>query len=550
MAGGNCVALRGSGFQPRADMIPSPILLRLAGVALLLFPGALCAADLYLTPTGAGKKDGSNWENALAQGALNETLNERMKPGDRLMLGGGTYPDALLKVATGGAPGKPKAIIGVDRGAGLPLFSSNWSVDHPDKGPTCISLEPGVSHVTMQHLRIKGYCFGVKAHVSPAAPRTHLAFDDVDVEQQRHGYYLSDCDDLLIENCDLKRYSKHGFRFDQGCDRVAVRKCTADCSEGDEVWETKTEIFPFGFTVNDGGAPNTKLTFEDCVTRNNRKSNQGSIKYTNGDGFVVEANSQEVTFTRCRAFRNQDGGFDLKVAGVRLTNCIATGHRRDFRIWHSGTLTNCFAGWSTTGLWCKEGSVTADHCTFHQHKNSAVEVEDKATAPVVLADCLVSSVAASPKIEAGKTQAELKNTAEVGWDGHSDGSGDVSESRVSLDAKVERTMKPQERYVIIDALSDAQIEQLHVLYQGEWWTTGRTLADVREMMAHCDFIFGVVERDSPELVGFARVLTDHPSRASGGGTGDVSDGNDHGASGDFAGADCGAVLPAGTRGVL
>jgi hypothetical protein len=263
--------------------------------------------------------------------------------------------------------------------------------------------------VTVQHLRIKGYCFGVRAAVSPQAARTHLTFDDVDVEQQRHGYYLSHCDDLVLENCDLKRYSKHGFRFDQGCDRVTVRNCTADCSEGDEAWETKTEVFPFGFTANDGGAPNTKLTFEDCVAKNNRKSNQ-KVKYTNGDGFVIEGNSQEVTFTRCRALRNQDGGFDLKVAGVRLTDCMATGHRRDFRIWHSGTLTNCFAGWSTTGLWTKQGSVTAERCTFHEHKNSAVEVEDKATGPVVLTNCVVSSSAAAPKVEAGKVQVELKNT--------------------------------------------------------------------------------------------------------------------------------------------
>lgn len=383
---------------------------RLTFILLAISAASLSAADFYLTPAGAGKKDGTNWENAFAQASLNEAVNDRMKAGDRLMLGGGAYPNGSLKLVTGGAPGKPKSIIGVDRGAGLPVFASNWTVEKADKGPTCISLEPGVSHVTLQHLRIKNYCFGVRGGVSEAAPRSHLTFDDVDVEQQRHGYYLSHCDDLVFENCDLKRYSKHGFRLDQGCNRVAFRKCTADCSEGDLEWETKTELFPFGFTVNDGGAPSTKITFEDCVAKNNRKSNQGSLKYTNGDGFVVEGNTQDVTFTRCRAFRNQDGGFDLKVDGVKLTDCVATGQRRNFRIWRTGTLTNCFAGWSSAGLWCKDGGVTATRCTFHEHQKAAIEADDKAVHPIVLIDCLISAAAPSPKVAAGPKILEQEET--------------------------------------------------------------------------------------------------------------------------------------------
>ncbi|HEV7406110.1 MAG TPA: right-handed parallel beta-helix repeat-containing protein [Chthoniobacteraceae bacterium] len=401
--------------------------LRGVATALALSAGALSAADLYLTPDGAGKKDGSSWENALAQASLNDAVNDRLKAGDRLMLGGGAYPNGSLKLATGGAPGKPKSIIGVDRGAGLPVFTSSWTVDKPDKGAACIALEPGASHFVVRHLRIKHYCFGVRAGVSAETPRSDLTFDDVDVEQQRHGYYLSHCDELTIENCDLKRYSKHGFRLDQGCNRVAFRNCTADCSEADLDWETKTELFPFGFTVNDAGAPSTKITFEDCVAKNNRKSNQGALKYTNGDGFVVEGNTQDVTFTRCRSFRNQDGGFDLKVNGVQLTDCVSTGNRRAFRIWRTGTLTNCFGGWSTAGLWCKEGGVTATRCTFHENQKAAVELDDKAGAPVVLVDCLIS---AAPKVELGPKLVELKETvvapagkppgyakADPAWDG-------------------------------------------------------------------------------------------------------------------------------------
>ena len=65
----------------------------------------------------------------------------------------------------------------------------------------------------------------------------------------------------------------------------------------------------------------------------------------------------------------------------------------------------------------------------------------------------------------------------------------------------------------IDRLSEAQIEDLHRLYQNEWWTKGRTLDDVRRMLAHSDVLFGFCERDSKRLVAFARVLTDYVYKA-------------------------------------
>ena len=59
----------------------------------------------------------------------------------------------------------------------------------------------------------------------------------------------------------------------------------------------------------------------------------------------------------------------------------------------------------------------------------------------------------------------------------------------------------------IDSLSDEQVRQLHELYQHEWWTAGRTLADVQTMLQHSDLVIGLLNGDG-DLVGFARVLTD------------------------------------------
>jgi ribosomal protein S18 acetylase RimI-like enzyme len=62
--------------------------------------------------------------------------------------------------------------------------------------------------------------------------------------------------------------------------------------------------------------------------------------------------------------------------------------------------------------------------------------------------------------------------------------------------------------VQVGALTETQVEQLHALYQLEWWTTGRSLEDVRLVVSSSSLIVGFVESDSGRLVGFCRLLTD------------------------------------------
>ncbi len=61
---------------------------------------------------------------------------------------------------------------------------------------------------------------------------------------------------------------------------------------------------------------------------------------------------------------------------------------------------------------------------------------------------------------------------------------------------------------VINNLNDTQIEKLHLLYQNEWFTKGRSISDVREMLIKTDFIFGFCSSESEELIGFARVISD------------------------------------------
>lgn len=377
---------------------------------LFLLPATLIAKDHYMTPTGSGDRDGRDWDHALAASSISNVVNQNMQSGDRLFLGSGIYRNVKLTISRGGSSQTPNQIIGVDRGDGLPVFESTWSEDNPSKGATAIRIEPGVSHLALSKLRIRQYMTGVK--ISPAAKGrdacSHIVFDDIDIVRVRYGFYLSDVDDLRLDNCRLKRYTKHAFRFEEGCDRVTLRACVADCSEGDPNWETKTELFPFGFTVNKGGAPNTAFVFEDCLATNNLMPLQKN-RYKNGDGFVIEGNTRDVKLIRCRAIRNQDGGFDLKVPGVQMNGCIALKNSRNFRIWSGGGLENCFSGWSGTGLWSNGDSVTANRCTFHQLK-TALLTDDRAKAPVTLTNGLISNTSQTHRKTGGNGGAVIKET--------------------------------------------------------------------------------------------------------------------------------------------
>lgn len=46
------------------------------------------------------------------------------------------------------------------------------------------------------------------------------------------------------------------------------------------------------------------------------------------------------------------------------------------------------------------------------------------------------------------------------------------------------------------------------LFASQWWTAGRTLADVRVMLTASNLVFAAVDRSSGRLLGFARALTD------------------------------------------
>ena len=63
-------------------------------------------------------------------------------------------------------------------------------------------------------------------------------------------------------------------------------------------------------------------------------------------------------------------------------------------------------------------------------------------------------------------------------------------------------------YKLIKVLSEAQLRNLHDLYENEWWSTNRTLKDTKNIVSNSSVIFGIVDQND-SLIAFCRVLTDY-----------------------------------------
>ncbi len=65
---------------------------------------------------------------------------------------------------------------------------------------------------------------------------------------------------------------------------------------------------------------------------------------------------------------------------------------------------------------------------------------------------------------------------------------------------------------VIYEFTEKQIEQLHALYQDEWWSKGRSLEATKRCILGSQLCIGLVDEFN-QLQGFARVVTDFTFKA-------------------------------------
>lgn len=342
---------------------------------------APAGSDQHVTPSGAGDRSGSSWDNARPADELSSAI-EAAGAGHTVLIGSGDYPETTVTLTAGGDEGKPLTIRGVDTGGGLPTFSSNFDKHDPAKtGGLFLQLDPHVGFVTIEDLRLDGF----KTAVQMFGPNRGVRVTNVDVTNAREGFILngnaiadrpdSGSQDIIFKDCDITGYTKRGMRFRGGVHNIEVVNCNAD--SGGEEWAV--ENFPMGFSVEGSESPGIKdhdITFRNCTARNNWHMPEGNA-YWNADGFCAERSTESITYIACGAFGNTDGGWDLKTANAVLIDCVSFDNKRNYRFWsHAETpakLTNCIAGYANrrggsgnpNGIHVAPGGgIIADHMTF------------------------------------------------------------------------------------------------------------------------------------------------------------------------------------------
>lgn len=63
-------------------------------------------------------------------------------------------------------------------------------------------------------------------------------------------------------------------------------------------------------------------------------------------------------------------------------------------------------------------------------------------------------------------------------------------------------------FEVVTDLSHNHVQELHTLYQKEWWTKKRTLADVEHLIAH-SLSIALIEKTTNSLIAYSRVVTDY-----------------------------------------
>lgn len=380
-----------------------------------LLTANLHAADLYITPAGSGDKSGSSWENAATPASVS-SLYDSLKNGSALYFGSGEYDDANFTISGGG---KAKTIAGKDTGGGLPLFKSHLDPRTKKGGKTLFSLARGAGNLHIRDLKLDGYQTAVRF-----SGNHDVTIENVDVTHALDAFWIDGSakttadpgnKNLIFEDCDVKFFVKRAFRVLNGNTNIQFLNCHADAGGADYAFEP----FAIGFHIQGGtkgtDVRDTNITFTNCSAANSYHS--GGAGYWNGDGFASESNSSNLTFTRCIAWGNTDGGWDLKSDNVKLTDCISIQNKRNFRFWGKNlSMVNCLSAFAegnkhVAGLWLKGGTdIALDRCTFWE---STISVEDEsAEKPVklVIKDSLIGQ-AEFPKSKANLL-VEISNSDE------------------------------------------------------------------------------------------------------------------------------------------
>ncbi|MGB7087274.1 MAG: malectin [Phormidesmis sp.] len=314
--------------------------------SLPLGPAALTsgATVRYITPNGAG--DGSSWEQAANIFGL-ESLVAQSAPGDEVWIAGdlGSYNlSSQVGLYSGGTAAAPVYIRGVaSQGGGndTPLFVGNraegWTPGAAD-GNEIFRLLNGANYLHFSNIDFKNVGNGA---FRLGGNLTGITLEDMQANNVRRfvenfassGAKDASISDLTIRDIGINGFSKGAIRLQYNTHDVLIEDVIGD-SQGQD-----GDNFAVGIHL-DGSVNNV---MHRRVTMNNALQTAGDSDYWNGDGFVAEDNTYNITYEDTYAAGSSDGGYDLKSDNTVLIRAGAADNKRNFRIWGSTTMYDIFS---------------------------------------------------------------------------------------------------------------------------------------------------------------------------------------------------------------
>ena len=324
---------------------------------MLMSVASANAADLYMSPTGAGNKSGNSWDNAMTyENAKSlEDAFGKLQHGDTINLAAGEYQGGTITLKTNGKGIKDIITIkGQVKDGKMPTFTGEWGKHDANKGFTLFNVTSGSSWVGIENIVARN----VRGFFQTNSPGnvTGIRIKNVDVKGTRDAFVFIGgasssqpeigTNDIIVENAKAVNYAKRGFRIRDGVYNATFKNCLADA--GGKEWAT--EPFHMGFSCQ-GGSKNSgvydhDITFIDCVARNNY--HDAGSGYWNADGFCAERNCYNITYIGCIANDNTDGGWDDKSENPLLIGCVTLRNKRNLRFWGNNpgvALYRCASGY-------------------------------------------------------------------------------------------------------------------------------------------------------------------------------------------------------------
>src|SRR5215471_12171360 len=307
----------------------------------------------YLAPVATGSKSGIGWPNAASIWDLDNMI-AAAGPGGTVYIraDAGSYFVRAGRVAikTGGTPGSPVTIVGVDQrlapmNASFVGSRTAWTLPEDPETVTNVKnwlaggdvfvLRAGADYLTFRNLDFQST--GQPFHLTASTHRGITVSDCKGYNFQRFFEHDPDTShvDTILRNITGTGFSKTAIRVRGDSRNVLLEDITLNAGRQDG------HNFATGIECNDTAHDIVMRRISVANCHDTHNSEPG--RFWNADGFASERGNYNIRREDCMSSGNTDAGYDDKGTNITNVNCSGIGNCVNFKLWGCTTNINCSA---------------------------------------------------------------------------------------------------------------------------------------------------------------------------------------------------------------